>query len=111
MNNPYLEEEDEDFIPPEFHRNEDLDESGVSQVLIERFVKYRLRFLLKVQAEVNEGKTLDDGEIELLSRIVSRAHNINHVVHEFPEFEELVAKVINLVGEITDKALANAQGH
>lgn len=107
MSNRFLDDEDEDFIPPEFHRNEDLDETGVSQVLAEQFVKYRLRFLLKVEAEVDSGHCLDDGEIELLSRIVERAHSFNRLVHEHPEYEELVAKVINLVNQITDKALAN----
>lgn len=109
MNNPYLEEEDEEFMPPEFHRNEDLDETGVSQVLVERFVKYRMRYLLKMEAEVDKGQCLNDGEIELLSRIVERTKHFNHFVYEFPEYKELVAKVVNLVGQITDKALANAQ--
>ena len=109
MSNRFLEDEDEEFIPPEFHRNEDLDDTGVSQVLVEQFVKYRLRFLLKLEAEVDSGNCLDDGEIEILSRVVKRAHSFNHLVHEFPEYEELVARIINLVDEITDKALANAQ--
>ncbi|RLQ23146.1 hypothetical protein DWB85_04035 [Seongchinamella sediminis] len=109
MSNRFLDDEDEDFTPPEFHRNEDLDETGVSQVLAEQFVKYRLRFLLQLEAEVDSGHSLDEGEIEILSRIVKRAHNFNHLVHEFPEYEELVAKIINLVNQITDKALANAR--
>ena len=109
MSNRFLDDEDEEFIPPEFHRNEDLDETGVSQVLVEQFVKYRLRYLLKLEAQVDEGQCLDDGEIEVLSRIVKRAHNFNHLVHEFPDYAELVAKIINLVDDITDKALANAQ--
>lgn len=109
MNNPYLEEEDEEFMPPEFHRNEDLDETGVSQVLVERFVKYRMRYLLKMESEVSSGMCLNDGEIELLSRIVERAQHFNHFVYEFPEYKELVAKVVDLIGEITDKAVENAQ--
>ena len=109
MNNRYLEEEDDDFIPPEFHRNEDLDETGVSQVMIEGFVKYRMRYLLQMHAEVENGQSLGDGEIELLGRIIKRAHNFNHLIHEYPEYKELVAKVISLVDEITDKALVNEQ--
>ena len=107
--NTYLDEEDEEFIPPEFHRNEDLDETGVSQVIVERFVKYRLRYLLQMEAEVQKGQVLSDGEIELLSRVVKRAHNINHFAYEYPEYKELLAKIVNLVAEITDKALVNAQ--
>ncbi|TDG14082.1 hypothetical protein E2F43_11395 [Seongchinamella unica] len=109
MGNRFLEDEDEEFRPPEFHRDEDLDETGVSQVLVEQFVNYRLRYLLKVEAEVDRGQPLDDGEIEILSRVVKRAHDFKDFVHEFPEYEELVAKMINLVDEITDKALVNAR--
>lgn len=110
MSNRFLDDEDEEFVPPEFHRNEDLDETGVSQVLVEQFVNYRLRFLLDLASHVDNGHVLDDGEIEILSRIVKRAHSFNRLVHELPEYEELVARIINLVDEITDKAMANAQG-
>ena len=76
---------------------------------MERFIKYRMRYLLKMESEVNNGVCLGDGEIELLSRIVERAQHFDHFVYEFPEYKELVAKVVNLISEITDKAVENAQ--
>lgn len=104
------DEEEEEFVVPEFHRNADLDEEGVSQVAIEQFVHYRLPFLLKVKEEMDAGKVLTDGELELMSRIVERAHNVNRFVYEHPELKDLVARIIDLVHDITGEALRNATG-
>jgi hypothetical protein len=99
--------QEDEFPIPEFHRDQDLDENGVSQVIIERFVKYRLPILLRIREEMDEGKVLSDGELELLNRVVQRAHQINKFVHLYPDNKELVAKVVSLFGEITSKALEN----
>jgi hypothetical protein len=97
----------EDFEAPEFHRDQDLDETGVSQVIIERFVKYRLPMLIEIKAEMDEGKKLTTGELEVISRLVDRAHQINKFVHTYPKYKELVAKIVNLLHEITEEALEN----
>lgn len=96
---------------PEMHRDEVLDEEGVSQVSVETFVKYRLPFLLQVKEEMDEGRELTDGELELMIRMVTRAHNINHFVYEHPELKTLVAQVIDLIHDITGEALNNAEEH
>lgn len=98
---------EDEFEKPEFHRDHDLDEDGVSLVIIERFVKYRLPMLLQIKEEMEAGKKLTDGELEIMTRVVNRAHQINRFAHTYPENKELVAKVISLVGEITDKAQKN----
>ena len=103
------DDKEEEFEPHQFERDEDLDDTGVSQVIIERFVKYRLPMLTEMKAEVGRGELLSDGEIEVLSRIVTRAGNFEHFVYEYPELKELVAKVIDLVDEITDLAVENAE--
>jgi hypothetical protein len=54
---------------------------------------------------------LTDGELELMTRMVDRAHNINRFVYEHPELKTLVAEVIDLVHDITGQALANANKH
>ncbi len=104
-----MSDEKEDFEPHQFERDEDLDETGVSEVIVEQFVRWRLPQLQEMKADVDAGKLLNDGEIELLSRIVKRANNFEHILYEYPELKTLVAKVFNLVDEITDKAVANAR--
>ena len=101
------DEEKEEHDVPVFHRDHDLDETGVSQVIIERFVKYRLPLLIEIKREMDEGRTLTVGELEVMTRIVNRAHQINKFVHTYPEYKELVAKIISLVQEITEEALEN----
>jgi hypothetical protein len=56
---------------------------------------------------VNEGKKLTSGELELMERVVQRAHQINHFAYLYPENKEVIAKVISLFEDITSKALAN----
>jgi hypothetical protein len=92
----------------EFHRDEKLDEEAVSQAVVEQFVQHQLPFLLKVKEEMDAGKVLTDGELELMMRLVARARNFNEFVYLHPELKELVAKVIDLVHEITGEALRNA---
>ena len=102
-------DEEDEFEVPEIHRDEDLDEEGVSQVAITQFVHYRLPFLLQVKQEMDDGKVLTDGELELMTRIVSRAHHANRFAYQHPELKELIARVIDLVHDIAGEALANAQ--
>lgn len=97
----------DEYVVPKFHRDKDLDEDGVSQVIIERFVHYRLPILLEIREQMEEGQTLSEGELELLARVAQRAHQINNFAHLYPDNKELVAKVISLFHEITDKALEN----
>jgi hypothetical protein len=56
---------------------------------------------------VHAGKVLSDGELELLRRILQRANQFRKVVHEFPEYQDLVARIIDLFHEITELALRN----
>ncbi|MAT93071.1 MAG: hypothetical protein CME59_10765 [Halioglobus sp.] len=104
------QDKDDSFEVPEFHRDEELDEEGVSVAVVEQFVHRRLPFLLKVKEEMDNGKVLSEGELELLTQIVGRAHNVNTLVYQHPELKELVAKMIDLVHDITGEALDNETG-
>ena len=48
--------ESDGFEIHEFHRDEILDEDGISQVVLERFLNHRLPFLLQVKEEMDEGR-------------------------------------------------------
>jgi hypothetical protein len=100
---------DDTFETHQFDRDEDLDQTGVSEVIVQQFMRYRLPQLNEMKDEVDEGKVLSDGEIELLTRMVRRANDFENFVYEHPELKTLTAKVFNLIDEITDKAVANAE--
>ena len=99
---------EEEYEFPELHRDEELDHDGVEQVVIERFVRYRLPFLLKVKDEMDQGKVLTEGELVLMSRMVTRAHRFNDLFYDHPELKATVAKIINLIHEIVGEAVHNA---
>lgn len=103
-NNPLQD----DFHIPEFHRDHKLDGEGVSQVYVESFVHYQLPFLLRVKSEMDAGRQLSDGELELMARAIEHAHHINAFVFLHPELKTLVARVIDLLHDITGEALRNA---
>lgn len=98
----------DDFHIPEIHRNQKRDDDGVSQVYVERFVHYQLPFLLRVKSEMDAGRLLSDGELELMTRAIDQAHDINTLVYSHPELKALVARVIDLLHQITGEALRNA---
>ena len=101
------DKDESEFELPEFHVDPELDDAGRLQVIMERFVKYRLPLIIEMRDEVESGGRLSDGEIELLDRFISRGPGFHRFVHEYPEYEELVAKLIDLVGDITNKAIDN----
>ena len=107
--NRYIDDETEDFEVPEFHHNEDLDEEGVSQVIIERFVNHRLPLLIEIRNDMLDGRKLSVGELEIMDRVVKRAHSFRHFVYEHPDLKDLVGKVISLYDEIATLALKNEQ--
>jgi hypothetical protein len=97
----------DEFVIHEFHRNAILDEEGVSLVVVEQFVHHRLPFLQQVKGEMDAGKTLTDGELELMTRIVTLAHDVNKLAFLHPNLQELIARIIDLVHDITGEALQN----
>ena len=83
------------------------DREGVSQVMIEQFVERRLPLILQMREEVEAGKKLSDGEIEILGRILDKADLIMKYAHMYPELKPLIARVIDSYEEITDLAVQN----
>jgi hypothetical protein len=105
---PQTPDREADEIPP-VHRDGKLDDAGVSQAVVDQFIHEQLPFLLKVKAEMDEGKVLTDGEMELMTRLVARAQKINTFTYLHPELKELVAKGIDLLHDITAAAVRNVQ--
>lgn len=82
-------------------------ESGVIQVLLDRFNQQRLPQLLELKERVDRGEKLNDLDIAHLKQVFSDANHIKSIIDKHPEFQLLVAQVINLYKQVTEKALEN----
>lgn len=85
----------------------DEEHDGVSEAIIEQFVKRRLPEILEMREDVRSGKRQSDGEIEVLSRLIERAENFRHFAFEFPGYQTLIGEAIDAYEEITELALRN----
>lgn len=82
-------------------------DAGVIQVLLERFETQRLPRALDLKQKVDRGEPLDEYDIHFLEQVFADAEKIRPFRTRHPEYEELVARVIHLYKEITEKALEN----
>lgn len=80
-------------------------EDGVAQAVVERFVKQRLPEVLKLEHKVLEGEALNNGEIDILERLVHETRDFGEFLFRYPEYEELVAKISRMYEKISRKAL------
>ena len=85
-------------------------DDGVIAVLIERFNKERLPRVLRLKERVDSGEKLSDIDINFLQEVFKDANHVLPLGDRHPEFQDLMAKVIRLYHEITERALNNEQG-
>jgi hypothetical protein len=89
--------------------NDPKQDSGVIQVLAERMEKQRLPRALDLKQQVDRGEKLSDFDISFLDEVFSDAQRLQPLLAQHPEWQPLVAKMVHLYKEITEKALANEQ--
>jgi len=82
-------------------------DAGLIQVLAERFEKQRLPRALSLKEKVDEGKTLDEFDIEFLEQVFEDTNTIKPLLDRHPEWQPLAARMIGLYKDITEKALEN----
>lgn len=82
-------------------------EGGIIQVLLDRFNQQRLPQLLDLKERVDRGEKLSDLDITHLKQAFSDANQIKPIIDKHPEFQSLVAQVVSLYKQVTDKALEN----
>ena len=85
-------------------------DAGTIQVLAERLASQRLPRALSIKESVDRGERLGTSDIEFLEQVFKDAMQIRPLVDAHPEWHDLVARLVNLYKEITDKALENEKG-
>lgn len=85
------------------------EEKGVAQALLTRLVDQRLPRLLEMKERVDNGELLTDFDIDFLENAFHDAEKSRGHIVQFPEYKEVVAKLVNLYESITSKALENQQ--
>jgi hypothetical protein len=82
-------------------------DTGVLTTLVERLEKRRIPRAMDIKEKVDRGELLDDWDREYLKKIIADAQDALEFVDDHPEYQELYARVAQLYGDITDKALQN----
>ncbi len=82
-------------------------DTGIILVLIERFEKQRLPWLIDMQLKLDQGHLLNDIDIEYLSQALHDARLLLPYLDRHPEYEPLFAKVMHYYKSIAEQALAN----
>jgi hypothetical protein len=82
-------------------------DSGMIQVLAERFENQRLPRALSIKEKVDKGGVLDEFDIEFLEQVFEDANTIKPLLDRHPEWQPLAARMVHLYKEITETALKN----
>lgn len=80
---------------------------GITLVLMEELEHKTLPDSLWIKHKVDQGKLLNDGDIEFLDKALKDAWFIKPLIDAQPEWQSLFAGAINLYEGITAKALEN----
>jgi hypothetical protein len=82
---------------------------GIVSVLLKRFEEERLPGIMSIKKKVEAGETLDDGEIEFLSRFFeqARANGLWQLLERHPEYQHLAASVFSTCRRIVEQDLEN----
>lgn len=86
---------------------DETEDSGVVVAIVERMESQRLPRALDLKAKVDEGRLLDDLDIDFLERVFADCNELKPMLERHPEYQELAARMMNLYHAITEKALAN----
>lgn len=85
-------------------------EIGVITAIVERLESQRLPKLFAMKQKLDEGKPLDDAELDDLEKTMMNGREVMAMIGRHPEYQELATKVLALYKEIIDKALQVEKG-
>jgi hypothetical protein len=86
---------------------EETDEGTIAALL--KRSKRRIPNLLAIKKRLEAGGTLGGVEITELERMIQGVNDTRALTERHPEYQELVAKMISLYGEITEMAVVNEE--
>ena len=89
--------------------NENEDDAGLIQVLVNRLETLRLPAALDLKEKVDRGELLNDIEIEALEEILSDVDQIKPLLDRNPKWQPLASRMADLYSQITTRALENEQ--
>jgi hypothetical protein len=82
-------------------------DQGVIQVLLDRLNNQRLPRLLTLKANVEAGEPLTNSDLEFMQQVAEDAGRVKPIIDRHPEYQALVAQVLTVFADISDKALEN----
>ena len=84
-------------------------DDGIIVALAERFETQRLPRALALKDQVERGERLSEQDLKFLGQVFSEAGQLRTLLDRHPEWQPLVARVMSLYKEITERGLANEQ--
>lgn len=82
-------------------------ESGIIQVLVNRFETQRLPHALALKEKVDRGERLNDIDIAFLEEVFSDSARIKPLLDKHPEWHKLFIQMSGLYQDIMSKASEN----
>ena len=82
---------------------------GVLTTLMERLKKRRIPRALNIKEKVDRGERLNEWDKQYMKKIIADAQDALVFIEDYPEYQELYARVADLYEDITRKALKNEQ--
>lgn len=85
----------------------EIDEGTIAALL--KRSRRRIPNLLAIKKRLEAGGTLSNLEITELEIMIKGVNDTRALVDRHPEYQELVARMVSLYGEITEMAVANEE--
>ncbi len=87
--------------------NKKIEDTGIILVVLERSEKQRLPRFMGIKLKFDQGKTINEFDIEYISEAMHDARMLFPYMDRHPEYKPLIARVIHYYKLVIDDAVAN----